>query len=70
MRKLSSRLSVCVLMSLGVSCVSVGPSEQCGPGDKAIYLDEDTVDHLSDAEVQAILTRNEQLAARGCAKPN
>lgn len=53
-----------------VSCTTVGPPVNCGPNDRPIRLTAEQIDTLSPEQARAILIRNEELAQRGCAKPN
>lgn len=63
--------SLCLVLLLVTGCASGGASiSGCTAADTPIRLSSETIDTLTDDQVKTILNRNEELADRGCAKPN
>ena len=70
MQNANQTLSLLAVLLLVAGCATGGSDGSCLPSDVAIRLTAAQIDTLSDEQVKVILARNEELAARGCAKPN
>ena len=53
-----SRIALLLIATLASGCATTGPAEVCA-GWKAIRLDEESIDGLTDRDAEAILAHNE-----------